>query len=127
MSSVDNHEMLRTSGRRFPVDLQVSHESPRRAGTQKTEKLFDLPPGSFHLRLDPTIRKISNPAAETQIQRRFLSEGPVADTLYPSGYHDLSRNNLLGFGLFHSGIITTPTAKRKLPNGGWEEVFMRHF
>jgi hypothetical protein len=47
-----------------------------------------------------------------------LSEGPVADTLYPSGYHDLSRNNLLRFGLFHSGIITTPTAKRKLPDGG---------
>jgi hypothetical protein len=111
MSSVDNHEMLRTSGRRFPVDLQVSHESPRRPGTQKTEKRFDLPSGSFHLRLDPTIRKISNPAAETQIQRRFLSEGPVADTLYPSGYHDLSRDNLLGFGLFHSGIITTGDRK----------------
>ena len=118
MSSVDNHEMLRTSGRRFPVDLQVSYESSWGPSTQKTEKLFDLRPRSFHFRLDPTIRKISNPAAETQIQRRFLSEGPVADTLYPSGYHDLSRNNLLGFGLFHSGIITTSTAKRKLTVGG---------
>jgi hypothetical protein len=102
MSSVDNQELLRTSGWIFPGDLQVSHESPWRTGTQKIEKFFDLRTGSFYLRLNPTIRKISNPAAETQAQRRFLSKGPIADTLYPSGYHDLSRNNLLRFGLFHS-------------------------
>ena len=102
MASVDNQELLRTSGWIFPVDLQVSHESPWRTGTQEIEKFFDLPTGSLYLRLNPTIRKISNPAAETQAQRRFLSEGPIADTLYPSGYHDLSRNNLLGFSLFHS-------------------------
>ena len=101
MSSVDNQELLRTSDWSFPVDLQVSHESPWRAGTQKIEKFFDLSTGSFHLRLDPTIRKISNPAAETQAQRRFLSEGPIADALYSSGYYDFSRNNLLGFSLFH--------------------------
>ena len=102
MSSVDNQEVLRPSSRSFPIDLQVRHESPWGPHTQKIEKFFDLPPGSFHLRLDPTVRKISHPAAEAQIQRRFLSEGPVADTLHPSGYHDFSRNNLLGFGLFHS-------------------------
>ena len=102
MASVDNQKVLRPSGRIFPVDLQVSYESPWGPSTQKIEKLFDLPTRSFHLRLDSTIRKISNPAAETQIQRRFSSEGPIADTLYPSGYHDLNRNNLLGFGLFHS-------------------------
>jgi len=102
MASVDNQKLLRPSGRSFPIDLQVSYESPWGPSTQKIEKLFDLPTRSFHLRLDSTIRKISNPAAETQIQRRFLSERPIADTLYPSGYHDLSRNNLLGFGLFHS-------------------------
>ena len=101
MWSVDNQELLRTSDWSFPVDLQVSHESPWGTGTQKIEEFFDLPTGSFHLRLDPTIRKISNPAAETQAQRRFLSEGPITDTLYSSGYHDLSRNNLLGFSLFH--------------------------
>jgi len=102
MASVDNQKLLRPSGRSFPVDLQVSYESSWGPSTQTIEKLFDLTTRSFHLRLDSTIRKISNPAAETQAQRRFLSEGPIADTLYPSGYHDLSRNNLLGVGLFHS-------------------------
>src|SRR5256885_4472627 len=102
MASVDNQKVLRPSGRIFPVDLQVSYESPWGPSTQKIEKLFDLPTRSFQLSIDSTIRKISNPAAETQIQRRFSSEGPVADTLHFSGYHDFSRNNLLGFGLFHS-------------------------
>ena len=113
ISSVDNQEVLRTFDSSFPVDLQVRHERPWGPGTQKIKKLFDLPTGSFHLRLDPAIGKISNPAAETQIQRRFLSKGAIADTLYPSGYHDLSRNNLLRFGLFHSRNYNHSARKAK--------------
>src|SRR5437016_1445140 len=113
MVSVDNQKLLRPSGRSFPVDLQVSYESSWGPSTQTIEKLFDLTTRSFHLRLDSTIRKISNPAAETQVQRSFLSESPIADTLYPSGYHDLNRNNLLGFGLFHSRNYNHGTRKSK--------------
>src|SRR5713101_3478050 len=100
MSSVDNQELLRTSGWSFPVDLQVSHESPWRTGTQKIEKFFDLSTGSFYLRLNPTIRKISTSAATT-----------FWDSV-----------------CFTAEIITSAPAKRKLTNGGGGvEVFMRHF